>query len=58
MPRRAGGELVLLQEHAIAPSGSGKVVERGGPDGSPANDHDACVRRQTRHALSLFCRDI
>ena len=41
MPGGAGGQLLALQQHAVAPAHAGQVIERADPDNSPANDDGA-----------------
>ena len=39
VPRRAGGELLALEQHDVGPARLGEVVEHDAPD-HPATDHD------------------
>ncbi len=55
VPRGAGGELVALEEHDVAPAQAGEVVGDAGPDDAAADDdHPGPVRQRLwlqRHLL-------
>jgi hypothetical protein len=43
MPGRAGGQLLPLDQHDIAPAGLGQMIEDAAPDDAAPDDDDLCL---------------
>jgi hypothetical protein len=56
MPRCAGSDLLLLQQHYVAHAGLGQVVSHRVADDAAADHHDCRLRRHVRCCYCRRCR--